>query len=111
MIRHLKEGNYLRNAWQEHICHLVNDEFLEMLAESARDIEPASYLEMMGALREELGRRTERCSPLLRGYFTHLNDALGAWVQALDGLPAGEIFSHSSGSSNGVTTRPVARFQ
>ena len=25
MIRHLKEGDYLRNIWQEHICHLVNE--------------------------------------------------------------------------------------
>ncbi len=32
MINHLKEGNYTRNIWQEHVCHLINDEFLQLLA-------------------------------------------------------------------------------
>src|SRR5690606_39788870 len=36
MIRHLKAGDYTRNIWQEHVCHLVNDEFLELRSEERR---------------------------------------------------------------------------
>jgi len=85
MIRHLKEGNYLRNAWQEHICHLVNDEFLDLLAESAGEIAVGGYLEMMASLSEQFGRRADRCSPLLRAYVGHLQRSMDAWVRALDG--------------------------
>lgn len=83
MIRHLKEGNFQRNIWQEHICHLVNDEFLDLLAAAATRISPASYGEMMSALNEEFRRATPGCSPLLRPYFEHLTVALEAWVAAL----------------------------
>lgn len=31
MINHLKEGDYIRNIWQEYMCHLVNNEFLDLL--------------------------------------------------------------------------------
>jgi len=83
MIRHLKEGDYMRNVWQEHICHLVNDEFLEVLGEAAEEITPASYLEMMSALGEEFGRRSEKCSSLLKPYLRHLSEAMAARGKAL----------------------------
>jgi hypothetical protein len=85
LIHHVKEGNYQRNIWQEHVCHLVNDEFLEILARAKDRIAPAGYVEMMGALNEEFHRATARCSPLLKPYFEHLTTALGAWVSALQG--------------------------
>jgi hypothetical protein len=40
MIHHLKEGNFRRNIWQEHVCHLVNDEFIALLGEGATRIPP-----------------------------------------------------------------------
>jgi hypothetical protein len=83
MIRHLKQGNYLRNAWQEHICHLVNDEFLEVLSDSTAEIAAASYLDMMRALSQEFGRRAHSCSPLLAAYASYLHRSMEAWVCAL----------------------------
>lgn len=54
MIRHLKEGNYQRNIWQEHQCHMVNDEFIEIISRSAEQIQPGTYLEMMGGLNAQM---------------------------------------------------------
>jgi len=83
MIHHLKEGNYLRNIWQEHLCHLVNDEFLEMLADAAERIQPTGYLDMMEALHDELLRAREKRSMILRRYLDQLEKAMGAWIAAL----------------------------
>ncbi len=83
MIYHAKDGNYSRNIWQEHVCHLVNDEFVDLLTEASTRIRPAGYLEMMDALREEWSRSKEHASPLLRPYLDHLVVAMGAWVSAL----------------------------
>lgn len=84
MITHLKEGNYSRNIWQEHLCHLVNDEFLSMLAEIKETLEPDSYLEMMKATAEGLRIRTDRSSPILKAYLKDLCNALDAWTASLD---------------------------
>ncbi len=83
IITHLKEGNCLRNVWQEHICHLVNDEFIALVdAFSAmRPPKDGSYLDLMGRLAEFIGR-TEG-SPLLRGYLRRLTRCMDAWVRAL----------------------------
>ncbi len=54
MINHIKEGNYERNIWQEHVSHLINDEFIELLLHVKDSIEPADYLEMMKALTQPL---------------------------------------------------------
>ena len=83
MIHHLKEGDYTRNIWQEHVCHLVNDEFLEILADAKETIAPDSYLEMMKALNKGLKERAETSSPLLRPYLTHLCTAMDAWNRSL----------------------------
>jgi hypothetical protein len=83
MIRHIKEGNYLRNVWQEHICHLVNDEFLDVLGRASEDVRSADYLDMMGQLTERFRALAPECSPLLRRYFDHLDGCMRAWVAAL----------------------------
>jgi hypothetical protein len=83
MITHLKEGNCLRNVWQEHICHLVNDEFIT-LVDAIHDTSPGqdvSYLELMARLTDHFGR--SEGSPLLWGYLQHLTRCMDAWVRAL----------------------------
>ena len=85
MIRHVKDGNVQRNTWQEHLCHLVNDEFLDLLHESAECFGPAGYREMMAALTEEFARRSGRASPILAPYLVHLVEALRAWGAVLAG--------------------------
>jgi len=83
MIFHAKDGNYTRNIWQEHVCHLVNDEFIALLSEATARLAPASYLDMVDALREELCRSKTGASPMLRPYLDHLVIAMAAWVAAL----------------------------
>ena len=83
MIRHLKEGSYERNIWQEHICHLVNDEFLAILARAREEIKPDGYLPMMAQLSEILERERENCSLLLRRYLDVQVPAMKAWVRIL----------------------------
>lgn len=84
MIRHLKEGDYKRNIWQEHICHLINDEFICVLNKACENLESASYLEMMKALTEEFKRATSEASSLFRPYLVHLCNSLDAWNASLD---------------------------
>jgi hypothetical protein len=83
MILHLKEGNFTRNIWQEHVCHLVNEEFLNILANARENIRSADYVEMMKALNEEFRRATPTCSSLLKPYFEHLTPSLESWLLAL----------------------------
>jgi hypothetical protein len=84
MIRHLKDGNYLRNVWQEHVCHLANDEFLDLLGRASEAVRPTSYLGMVEHLIEELRGPAEGASPLLRAYLGHLDRCMRAWVAALE---------------------------
>ena len=83
MIRHLKEGDYVRNIWQEQLCHLVNDEFIALLGRVRAVLKPASYLDMMAHVHQELARAAEGCSPILRAYLKHLDGTLGAWIALL----------------------------
>ena len=83
MIDHLKEGNFERNLWGENLCHQVNDEFIDLIGEGAANVKPASYVEMMGGLGEELARLAPGCSPLLRAYLGTLVPSVAAWVTAL----------------------------
>lgn len=87
MIRHLKAGDVARNVRQEHLCHLVNDEFLALLEDAVARLEPASYLDMMSALHEQMLAASTRCSPLLGGYLTHLARSLDAWISLLSDSP------------------------
>lgn len=84
MIRHVKEDAYQRNIWQEHICHMVNDEFIRLLDRARENLKPASYLEMMAHLRAEFAEYSHESSPLLKPYLRHLDTALGAWITALE---------------------------
>lgn len=83
LIRHLKDGNVQRNTWQEHLCHMVNDEFIDVLLESAMAFGPAPYAEMVAALTEQFARRADAASPILRPYLHHLVGALRAWTAVL----------------------------
>jgi hypothetical protein len=85
MIRHLKEGDFQRNIWQEHVCHLVNDEFDGLLAgfTGGPDARHADYTELMARLADHLGGAAPDASPLLGGYLRHLASAMRAWVDAL----------------------------
>lgn len=85
MIRHLKEGDFQRNIWQEHVCHLVNDEFIDLLLASMEDVSPGEYLAMMGELTEALRKRVGGASALLKTYLEHLCPAMQMWVEALSG--------------------------
>jgi hypothetical protein len=89
MIRHLKDGNWLRNVWQEHVCHLVNDEFLDVLGRAAQDVRPGPYLEMMEELNDAMRERSDGSSPLLRPYLEHLHVCMEAWVRALGSARGG----------------------
>jgi hypothetical protein len=66
MIRHLKEGAYERNIWQEHLCHLVNDEFISIIETERAEVKSASYLTMVAHMAETLDRERENCSDILR---------------------------------------------
>jgi hypothetical protein len=83
MIRHLKEGSHERNIWQEHICHLVNDEFLAIVDKARNEIKPAGYLTMMAQMAEILGRERENSSAILCRYLDVQAPAMKAWVRAL----------------------------
>lgn len=83
MIYHLKEGHFQKNIWQEHLGHLVNEEFIAFLDEAVSAVQPARYLDMMEHLNEEFCRRRQHCSPLLGAYVKELTVTLGAWLQAL----------------------------
>jgi hypothetical protein len=83
MIRHLKEGSYERNIWQEHTCHLVNDEFIALVETAKEVIQPSDYLSMMAQFIEVLNQKYESCSTILKRYFDHQIPALTAWVKAL----------------------------
>ncbi len=83
MVAHLKAGDQQRNSWQEHICHLVNDEFIDLIHASVEEIAPDSYFVMMSCLAEELASRAENCSPMLKGYVRYAAGSIKAWVKAL----------------------------
>jgi hypothetical protein len=83
MIRHLKEGSYERNIWQEHLCHLVNDEFISILERAREEIEPAGYLTMMEHMADILDRERHGCSHILRRYLDVQVPALKAWNRIL----------------------------
>jgi hypothetical protein len=83
MIRHLKEGPYERNIWQEHTCHLVNDEFLAIIEKAREEITPAGYATMMAHMAEILDRERESCSVILRRYLDVQAPAMKAWARIL----------------------------
>lgn len=83
MIRHLKAGSYTRNIWQEHTCHLLNDEFIDLLLDVRGELRASDYLTMMAQLTDGLARRREKCSMLLGRYLDVQLPALASWVRLL----------------------------
>jgi Reversibly glycosylated polypeptide len=81
MIRHLKEGDIRRNIWQEHTCHLVNDEFLAIL-----DRVELSGTDLLGVVEQVVDgfdAATADASPILAPYLSCLTPAWRAWVSVL----------------------------
>ena len=83
MIEHLKEGDYVRNIWQENLCHQVNDEFLRLLAEAKTAVRANDYLNMLEELTSAFEERAASSSPILARYLAHLVPGLRAWSTAL----------------------------
>lgn len=83
MIRHVKEGSHERNVWQEHIGHLLTDEFLDLIALARAEIHPGDYPSMMAHMSEILERGNEHCGTLLRRYLEVLVPAMQAWTRLL----------------------------
>jgi len=83
MVLHLRGDDYLHNIWQEHLAHLVNDEFLDVLGRVRDQLVPGDYLGMMTALARLFRENAGACSPILAAYLQHLCPALDAWTGAL----------------------------
>jgi reversibly glycosylated polypeptide len=83
MITHRKDGNHLKNIWQEHVCHILNDEFLDLLSQAKEMIQPDSYLEMMKQLNEGFKKSKDSASPMFKPYLEHMCTAIDAWCEAL----------------------------
>ena len=83
MINHLKDGDYIRNIWQEHVCHLINDEFLHLLFQVKNTIRSNDYLEMMKEINEGFKEHAEKASPMFKPYLKHLCTAMDAWNTSL----------------------------
>ena len=79
MINHLKKGDYTKNIWQEHMSHLVNDEFLDLLLQVKEKIRSSNYLEMMIELNEGFKQYSDKASPIFKPYLKHLCKAMDAW--------------------------------
>ena len=61
----------------------VNDEFIDLLLESAECFAAADYVDMMAALTEQFARRSADASPILKPYLVHLADAMRSWTAVL----------------------------
>ena len=48
LVRHLRAGPMEQNIRREHLAHLVNEEFINLLLSLCSEIKPQSYLDMMG---------------------------------------------------------------
>lgn len=83
MINHLRKGDYKTNIWQEHVCHLIDDELLDLLLGLKEKISPNDYLEMMKELNEGFKEYVEKASPLFKPYLKHLCTAMEAWNTSL----------------------------
>ncbi len=83
MVHHLRVGAVTENTRKEHLGHLVNEEFLNLLDEVRNTIERANYLDMMTQLQQEFRRLAPSTTPILRFYLTKFAKSLEAWISAL----------------------------
>ncbi len=84
MINHIKDGDFQRNIWQEHLCHLLNEEFIDFLRSSTGYIEKSDYMSMMFQLNEYFIKNKSRLSKPLKLYFDHLTVCLDSWCRILN---------------------------
>ena len=83
MIRHLKEGSYERNIWQEHVCHLVNDEFVGIVLAARASVRSGDYVSMAAQFWEHVEAQLSHCSAILRRYLEHQLPAVRMWTELL----------------------------
>jgi hypothetical protein len=84
LVHHLRQGPVEHNARKEHLAHLMQDEFLELVESVGETIRPGSYLEMMGQVHDAVRQvACSRSSVLVREYLGALSTSLGAWIGAL----------------------------
>ena len=67
MIRHLKEGRVDRNIWQEHIAHLVNDEFISLI-EDFEGPATATYTNLIELLTDHVAEHEPELYPFASLY-------------------------------------------
>lgn len=87
-IFHTLAGYLEQNIWKEHISHLVNDEFIDLLDGAMIDVTPGRYENMVENLCEAFRSRAGRCSSLLKPYVLHLCNAWKSWTSALSSRDA-----------------------
>jgi hypothetical protein len=83
MIEHVKEGDFTRNIRQEHIAHLINDEFIGYIDSAREQIEVTDYLSMMEQLHEHLLKGYQCASSLMARFLDAQLPALRSWIAAL----------------------------
>jgi len=83
LVHHLHLGPAGVNARKEHLGHLIEDEFVDLLDRACADLRPEGYLEMMARLHERLAPLVSGASPILRTYLEALLPRLAAWIEAL----------------------------
>ena len=82
VINHLNTGNYLKNIWQEHLAHLINDELIKIISDSCTNIKKGDYLDMYIQVYDNLRQHTNT-SPILKQYLQELLPAMHAWIKSL----------------------------
>ena len=83
LVRHLRIGPLQQNLRREHLGHLVNEEFIDLLTHLRGEIESGDYQEMMAQLQELFARNAHKASPILCAYLSKLQSPLSAWIAAL----------------------------
>ena len=83
LVFHVLPGYVTQNIVKEHICNLVNREFIDLLSDSMDAVRTGPYSDMIDQLRDAFSSRLHNCSPLLRPYILHLCGAWRAWTSAL----------------------------
>ncbi|MGB3677471.1 MAG: hypothetical protein WA969_02440, partial [Candidatus Microthrix parvicella] len=86
MVRHEKRRDFGHNLVQEHVGHLLNDEFVELVTDFSAD-GTAPYLDLLRMLTDHLRAGLAGASPMLRKYLDILLPALDSWPAVLEMRP------------------------
>lgn len=65
VIEDLRRGDYVSDLWRGNLGYQVNDESLQLLAESKAAVYAARYLDIMEQLADAFRTRAADCSPIL----------------------------------------------